>query len=153
MKKDRKNYRKKDNKLIDNCTWKRSIHIKAKLPGLKVFSHLFLKFHSNRLWTCDNCSPNSLRSSFPTHSLQIYYLGLIEPLYCEFGPQIETLQLAPFVGSTCALVSVLVSVTVKYGRIRSAPGESTPSKACQLSTTRWLSQSWMWTRLERISRG
>ena len=42
--------------------------------------------------TCDNCCPNSLRSSFPTHSLQIYCLGLIGLLYYTFGPQIETLH-------------------------------------------------------------
>ena len=42
--------------------------------------------------TCDNCCPNSRMSSFPTHFLQIYYLGLIGPLYYTFGPQIETLH-------------------------------------------------------------
>ena len=131
---------------------KRSIHIKAKLLRLKVCSHLFLKFDTNLLWTCDNCCSNSLRPSFLTHSLQIYYLGLIGPLYYRFGPQIETLQLALSVGKIRALVSVLVSVTEKDGRIRSALGESTPGRARQLSTTRWLSQSWTWTRLGRISR-
>ena len=30
-------------------------------------------------------------------------------------------------GSTCALVSVLVSVMVKYGRIKSTPGEYPPT--------------------------
>ena len=153
MKEDRKNSREKDNKLIYNYTQGEWIYMKAKLLGLRVCSYLFLKFNSNLLWTCDNCYPNSLRPSFPTHSLQIYCLGFIGPLYYTFIPQIETLQLAPSVGNTCALVSVLVSVTVKSGRIKSAPGESTPGRACQLSTTRWLSQSWMWTKSGRISRG
>ena len=44
-----------------------------------------------------------------------------------FGPQIETLQLALSMGRTCALVSV----TVKYDRIRSAPG-----RVYKLSTTK-----------------
>ena len=65
----------------------------AKLYGLRVCSYLFLKFNSNLLWTCDNCYPNSLRPSFLTHSLQIYCLELIGPLYYTFGPQIETLHL------------------------------------------------------------
>ena len=47
---------------------------------MRIFSHLFLQFHSNCLWICDNCSPNSLNPSFPTHSLQIYCLGLIGPV-------------------------------------------------------------------------
>ena len=157
MKEDQKNSREKDNKLIDNCMQGESIYMKAKLLGLRVCSYLSLKFNSNLLWTCDNCCPNSLRPSFPTHSLQIYCLGLIGPLYHTFGPQIETLQSAPSVGMTCALmnvsVSVLVSVTVKYGRIRSARSKSTLGRACQLSTTRWLTQSWTWTRSGRISRG
>ena len=144
MKEDQKNSREKDNKLIDNRTQGKSIYIKAKLLGLRVYSHLFLKFNSNLLWTCDNCCPNSLRPSFPTHFLKIYCLRLIGPLYHTFGPQIETLQLAPIMGKTCALVSV----TVKYGRIRSTLG-----RARQLSITRWLSQSWTWMRTGRISRG
>ena len=44
---------------------------------MRIFFHLFLQFHSNFLWICDTCSPNSLKPSFPTHSLQIYCLGLI----------------------------------------------------------------------------
>ena len=86
------NSREKDNKLIYNCTQGEWIYIKAKLLGLRVCSYLFLKFNSNLLWTCDNCCPNSLRPSFPTHSLKIYCLRLIGPLYYTFGPQIETLQ-------------------------------------------------------------
>ena len=148
MKKDRKNSREKDNKLIDNCMQGESIYMKAKLLGLRVCSYLFMKFNSNLLWTCDNCYPNSLRPSFPTHSLQIYCLGFIGPLYYTFIPQIETLQLVPSVGKTCALVSIMV----KYGKIMSAPGESTPGKACKPSTTKWLSQSWTWMRSGRISR-
>ena len=89
---DRKNHRKKDNKLINNCMWKRSIDIKIKLLKLRIFSHLFLQFHSNCLWTCDNCSPNSLKPSFPTHSLQIYCLWLIGPVHYQFGPQTESTQ-------------------------------------------------------------
>ena len=58
------------------------------------------------------------------------------PLHYKFGLQTETLQLVPFMGNTCALVSVLVSITVKYGMIRSAPGEFAPDKTHQLSTTR-----------------
>ena len=153
MKGDRKNSREEDNKLIDNCMQGKSIYMKAKLLGPRVCFHLFLKFNSNLLWTYDNCCPNSLRPSFPIYFLQIYCLELIGPLYYTCGPQIEILQLVPFVGKTCALVSILVSVTVKYGRIRSAPSESIPGRARKLSTTRWLSQSWMWTRSGRISRG
>ena len=92
MKKDQKNSRKNENKLIDNCTQKKSIYMKAKLLKLRVCSCLFLKFNSNLLWTHDNCCPNSLRPRFPTHSLQIYCLELIGPLYYTFGPQIEILQ-------------------------------------------------------------
>ena len=66
--------KKEDNKLIDNCMWKRSIDIKVKLLGLRIFPHLFLQFHSNCLRNCDNCSPNPLKLSFPTRSLQIYCL-------------------------------------------------------------------------------
>ena len=84
---------KKDNKLIDNCMRKRSIDIKVKLLRLRIFSHLFLQFHSNCLWNCDNCNPNPLKLSFPTYSLQIYYLWLIGLLHYKFGPQIETSQL------------------------------------------------------------
>ena len=93
-KRHQKNSRKEVNKLIDNSTQKkkRLIPKKAKLLGLRVCSHLFLKFNSNLLWTCDNCCPNSLRPSFPIHSLQIFCLGLIGPLHYRFGPQIETLQ-------------------------------------------------------------
>ena len=87
-----KNSSEKDNKLINNCTQLESIYMKAKLLILRVFSYLFLKFNSNLFWTCDNCCPNSLRPSFSTHSLQIYCLGLIGPLYYTFGPQIETLH-------------------------------------------------------------
>ena len=67
----------------------------VKLFGLGTYSYLCLKFNSNCLWTHDNCCPNSLRPSFPTHSLQIYCLGLIGPTYpiLRFGPQIETLQM------------------------------------------------------------
>ena len=131
---DRRNSRKKNSIFIYNCTQSGLIYMNAKLLGLRICSHLSLKFNSNLLWTCDNCCPNSLRPSFPTHYLQIYCLGLIGPTYftLKFGPQIQTLQLVPFVGKTCALMSV----TVKYGRIRSAPG-----RACKFSTTRWLSQS------------
>ena len=93
MKEDQKNSSEKDNKLINNCTQSESIYMKAKLLRLRVFSYLFLKFNSNLLWTCDNCYPNSLRPSFLTHSLQIYCLELIGPLYYTFGPQIGTLQL------------------------------------------------------------
>ena len=71
---------------------KKSIYIKEKLLGLRVYSHLFLKFNSNILWTCDNRCPNLLRSSFPTYSLNFFCLGLIGPSYHTFGPQIETLQ-------------------------------------------------------------
>ena len=93
MKEDQKNSRKNDNKLIYNCTQLESIYMIAKLLGLRVCFYLFLKFNSNILWTCDNYYPNSLRPNFPTHSLQIYCLGLIGLLYNTFGPQIETLQL------------------------------------------------------------
>ena len=149
MKEDRESSREKDNKLIYNYTQGEWIYMKAKLLGLRVCSYLFLKFNPNLLWTCDNCCPNLLRPSFSTHSLQIYCFRLIGPLYYMFGPQIETLQLASPMGKTCALVSIMV----KYGRIRSTLDESTPGKARKLSMTRWLSQSWMWTRLRRISRG
>ena len=64
----------------------KSIYIKEKLLGLRVCSHLFLKFNSNLLWTCDNCCPNSLRPSFSTHCLKIYCLGLIGPSYHTFRP-------------------------------------------------------------------
>ena len=47
---------------------------------MRIFSHLFLQFHSNYLWICDICSPNSLKPSFPTNFLQIYCLGLIGPV-------------------------------------------------------------------------
>ena len=77
--------KKEDNKLIDNCMWKRSIDIKVKLLGLRIFSHLFLQFHLNCLWNCDNCSPNLVKPSFPIYFLQIYCLG---PLHYKFGPQI-----------------------------------------------------------------
>ena len=90
-----KNSRKEVNKLIDNSTQKkkkRSIPKKAKLLGLRVCSHLFLKFNSNLLWTCDNYCLNSLRPSFPIYSLHIFCLGLIGLLHYRFGPQIETLQ-------------------------------------------------------------
>ena len=134
---DWRNPRKEDSKLIYNCTQSKLIYMNAKLLALRVCSYLSLKFNSNLLWTCDNCCPNSLRPSFPTHSLQIYCLSLVGPTYYTFGPQIKTLQLALSVGKTYALVSV----TVKYGRIRSAPGESTPGRARKFSMTRWLSQS------------
>ena len=67
----------------------------VKLLRLGTYSYLCLKFNLNRLWTHDNCCPNSLRPSFLTHSLQIYWLGLIGPTYpiLRFGPQIETLPL------------------------------------------------------------
>ena len=93
MKEDRKNSRKKDNKLIYNCTQSESIYMNAKFLRPRVCSYLFLKFNSNLLWTCDNCCPNSLRPSFPIYSLQIYCLGFFGPLYYTFGPQIKTLQL------------------------------------------------------------
>ena len=89
---DGRNSRKEDNKLIYNCTQSELIYMNAKLLRLRVCSSLSLKFNSNLLWTCDDCYPNSLRPSFPTHSLQIYCLGLIGPLYYMFGPQIETFQ-------------------------------------------------------------
>ena len=91
-KRDQKNSKKEENRLIYNCTQSESIYMNAKLLRLKACSYLSLKFNSNLLWTCDNCCPNSLRLSFPTHSLQIYCLRLIGPLYYTFGPQIETLQ-------------------------------------------------------------
>ena len=47
---------------------------------MRIFSHLFLQFHSNYLWICDICSPNSLKPSFPTYFLQIYCLELIGPM-------------------------------------------------------------------------
>ena len=93
MKEDQKNSRKKDNKLIYNCTQSESIYMNAKLIWPRVCSYLFLKFNLNLLWTCDNCCPNSLRPSFPIYSLQIYCLGFFGSLYYTFGPQIETLQL------------------------------------------------------------
>ena len=93
MKEDQKNSRKKDNKLIYNCTQSESIYMNAKLLRPRVCSYLFLKFNSNLLWTCNNCCPNSLRPSFPFYSLQIYCLGFFGPLYYTFQPQIETLQL------------------------------------------------------------
>ena len=64
----------------------KSIYIKEKLLGLRVCSHLFLKFNSNLLRTCDNCYPNSLRPSFSIHCLKIYCLGLIGPSYHTFRP-------------------------------------------------------------------
>ena len=145
-KRDWRNSRTEDSKLIYNYTQSKLIYMNAKLLRLRVCSYLSLKFNSNLLWTCDNCCPNSLRPSFPTHSLQIYCLELIGPTYFTFGPQIGTLQLVPFVGKTCALVSV----TIQYGRIRLAPSKSTSNKACKFSTTRWLSQSWTWTGSEKF---
>ena len=53
-----------------------------------------------------------------------YYLGL--------SLEIVTLQLAPSVGRTCALVST----TVKYGRIRFTSNKSTSGGICELSSTR-----------------
>ena len=81
---DGRNSRKKDNNLIYNCTQSELIYMNAKILGLRICSYLSLKFNSNLLWTYDNCCPNSLRPSFPTHSLQIYYVGFI-------GPTISTL--------------------------------------------------------------
>ena len=42
---DWKNHRKEEKKLINSCIWKRSINIKIKLLGLRIFSHLFQQFH------------------------------------------------------------------------------------------------------------
>ena len=77
----------------------------AKLLRLRICSYLSLKFNSNFLWTYDNCCPNSLKPSFPTHSLQIYCLRLIGSTYftLKFGSQIETLQLALSVGKTLCI--------------------------------------------------
>ena len=60
---DRRNSRKKDSILIYNCTQLELIYMNTKLLGLRICSHLSLKFNSNLLWTCDNCCPNSLRPS------------------------------------------------------------------------------------------
>ena len=78
---DGKSPRKEENKLINNCIRERSINIKIKLLELRIFFHLFLQFHSNCLWTCDNCSTNSLNPNFLTHSLQIYCLRLTSPVH------------------------------------------------------------------------
>ena len=104
----------------------------VKLFGLGTYSYLCLKFNSNCLWTHDNCCPNSLRPSFPIHSLQIYCHGLIGLTYpiLRFRPQIETLQLALPVGKTYALVNV----TVKYGRIsqhQTNPHQAKPANSQQ----------------------
>ena len=85
-KEDQRNSRKEDRKLIYNCIQSEFIYMNGKLLELWVCSYLSLKFNSNFLWTCDNCCPNSLRPNFPTHSLQIYCLGLIRPPYYTFRP-------------------------------------------------------------------
>ena len=88
-----RNSRKNDSNLIYNCTQSELIYMSVKLLGLRIYSYLSLKFNLNLFWTRDDCCPNSLRPSFPTHSLQIYCLRLIGPTYStlKFGPQIETL--------------------------------------------------------------
>ena len=95
---DQENPRKRGWQAYRQLHVKRSIDIKVKLLELRIYSHLFLQFHSNCLWNCDNCNQNPLKPSFPTHSLQIYFLGFIGPLHYKFGPQIETSQLALSVG-------------------------------------------------------
>ena len=97
---DRRNSRKNDSILIYNCTQSELIYMNTKLLRLRICSYLSLKFNSNLLWTYDNCCSNLLRPSFPTHSLQIYCLGLIRSTYStlKFRSQIETLQMVCFVG-------------------------------------------------------
>ena len=96
-----KNSRERIRSLLTIIRRKKSIYIKEKLLELRVCSHLFLKFNSNLLWTCDNCCPNSLRPSFPTHFLKIYCLRLIGLLYHTFGPQIETLHIYIYIYILC----------------------------------------------------
>ena len=83
---------KKEKKLIKNYMKKRSLDIKGKPLGLRRFLCLVRCFHSNYLWTCDDGSLNSLKPSFPTHSLQICCLGLVRPVHNQFGPQTESPQ-------------------------------------------------------------
>ena len=49
MKRDQRNSRKEDSKLIYNCTQSELIYMNVKLLGLKVRSYLSLKFNSNFL--------------------------------------------------------------------------------------------------------
>ena len=96
-----KNSRERIRSLLTIIRRKKSIYIKEKLLGLRVCSHLFLKFNSNLLWTCDNCCPNSLRPNFPTHSLKNYCLRLIGLSYHTFEPQIETLHIYIYIYILC----------------------------------------------------
>ena len=73
-----KNSRERIRSLLTIVRRKKSIYIKEKLLELRVCSHLFLKFNSNLLWTCDNCCPNSLRP--PAFQPTLYKFIILDSL-------------------------------------------------------------------------